>query len=111
MVEHALSMRPTRIGGETAEDDFTVMREGRQIGRIRSTLDHVTTKPTWSWHITVPLPVGAWTRGSAESLDAAKEDFREAWERFYAGLTPEQIDRWHRTQDARAMQPRPPACK
>lgn len=96
-----LSLRFTVIGGETAEGDFTVMREGRPIGRIRSSFDHVSNKPTWSWNITVPLPVGAWTRGSSESLSTAKDAFRAAWERFYAGLTPEQIDRWHRTADAR----------
>jgi hypothetical protein len=96
-----LFLRPTVIAGETAEGDFTVIHEGREIGRIRGTFDHVSTKPMWSWNITVPLPMAAWTRGSADSLSAAKVAFREAWERFYASLSPEQIERWHRTQDAR----------
>jgi hypothetical protein len=100
MVEHNLILRPAVIGGDREDGDYAVWRDGHQVGRIRSSFD-IKTKPTWVWHITVPLPMAAWTRGSAESLDAAKDAFREAWERFYAGLTPEQIDRWHRTQDAR----------
>lgn len=77
------------------------MREGRPIGRIRAAYDHVNPRPIWSWNITVPLPMGAWSRGSAETLDAAKDAFRAAWERFYSSLSPEQIARWHHTQDAR----------
>lgn len=96
-----LTLRKTLIGGETAEGDFTVIHDGRQIVRIRGTFDHVSNKPMWSWNITVPLPMAAWSHGSADSMDAAKDAFREAWERFYSGLTPEQIQRWHHTQDAR----------
>jgi len=47
-----LSMRPTVIGGETAEGDYSVYRDGRLIGRIRRTEDQVHR---------------AWMRGSAES--------------------------------------------
>jgi hypothetical protein len=47
--------------------------------------------------------MGAWSRGSEESLDAAKDAFRTAWENFYSSLTPEQIERLHRTQDARRV--------
>jgi len=96
-----LSMRPTLIGGETAEGDFTVIHDGRFVGRIRKAEGHVHSGTVWNWHITVPLPMAAWTRGSAESLDAAKDAFRTAWERFHSSLTPEQIARWHHTQDAR----------
>ena len=34
------------------------------------------------------------------SLEQAKAEFREAWERFYATLTPESIAHWHHHQDA-----------
>jgi hypothetical protein len=92
-----LKLRP--IG----EDDYSVIREGRDIGRIRATYHHVKQVQEWSWGITVPLPMGAWSRGSEESLDAAKDAFRTAWENFYSSLTPEQIERLHRTQDARRV--------
>ncbi|MGX1323869.1 hypothetical protein AB7M17_007322 [Bradyrhizobium sp. USDA 377] len=98
---HPLSLRPTLIGGETAEGDYTVMREGRPIGRIRLTQDQVANAPVWAWTITVPLPMAPWSAGGAESLDAAKVAFREAWERFYAGLSEKDIALWHRTEDAR----------
>lgn len=90
-----LKLRP--IG----EKDYSVIREGRDIGRIRATYHHVKRVEEWSWSITVPLPMGAWSRASAETLDAAKEAFRTAWEQFYSALSKEEIARWHHTQDAR----------
>ena len=96
-----LSMRRTVIGGETADGDFTVIHDGREVGRIRKAEDHVHATEIHVWNITVPLPMAAWTRGSAESLDAAKAAFRTAWERFYSGLSKDEIARWHHTQDAR----------
>ncbi len=92
-----LKLRP--IG----DDDYSVIRDGRDIGRIRKAADHVKGGETWVWNITVPLPMAAWTRGSEASLDAAKDAFRKAWESFYSSLTPEQIARWHRTQGARSQ--------
>ncbi|PDT71753.1 hypothetical protein CO683_00920 [Bradyrhizobium ottawaense] len=97
MTEHALTLR------QAADGDYHVYREGRLIGRIRKTEDHVHGSVVWSWNITVPLPVSAWTRGSADSLEAAQKAFRAAWEQFYASLSPEQIARWHHTQDARIV--------
>ncbi|MCK1669401.1 hypothetical protein [Bradyrhizobium sp. 153] len=96
-----LKLRPTVIGGETAEGDFVVVHEGREVGRIRKTEDHVHGTEAHAWTITVPLPLAAWSHGSSANLEAAKEAFRTAWEQFYSSLTPEQIARWHHTQDAR----------
>jgi hypothetical protein len=96
-----LSLRKTVIGGETAEGDFVVIHEGREVGRIRKTEDHVHGTEVHAWSITVPLPMAAWCHGSAVSLDAAKDAFRAAWERFYSDLTPAEVARWHHTQDAR----------
>jgi hypothetical protein len=98
-----LTLRKTVIGGETADGDFTVWHEGRQIGRIRKTDDHVHGTEVHAWGITVPLPMAAWCHGSAATLDAAKDAFRTAWERFYSELTPDEIARWHHTQDARRL--------
>ncbi|WP_439375342.1 hypothetical protein [Bradyrhizobium sp. DASA03120] len=97
---HPLSLRPTLIGGDTAEGDYTLMREGRPIGRIRLTQDHIVKGTVWAWTITVPLPTPAWSAGGAESLEAAKVAFREAWERFYASLSERDIALWHLTEDS-----------
>jgi hypothetical protein len=45
--------------------------------------------PAWSYHITVPLPVRA-GNGRAESLDLAKANFRNAFERFESE-TPDRV--------------------
>ncbi|MFK4647243.1 hypothetical protein ABIF96_005817 [Bradyrhizobium ottawaense] len=95
MTDQALILRQAAVG------DYYVYREGRLIGRIRKTENHVHGSVVWAWGITVPLPSGAWTRGSADSLEAAQKAFRAAWEQFYDSLSPEQIARWHHTQDAR----------
>jgi hypothetical protein len=49
--------------------------------------------------VTTLLPIPSWCNGDADSLDKAKSEFKEAWERFYASLTPEQIEGWHRAED------------
>jgi hypothetical protein len=97
-----LSLRATIIGGDRLEDDFQVIRDGRRIGRIRRAPERVGHNPGWDWTIGVPLPVPAWGHGSAGSLEDAKAAFRQAWEKFYAGLRPEDIAHWHHHQDAAA---------
>lgn len=77
-----------------------MIHEGRRIGRIRETTERGGFNPGWSWHINPPLPIPLWRTGSAKSLDDAKEDFKEAWSRFYASLTPHDIAHWHHHQDA-----------
>ena len=92
MTEHNLALRP--IG----ENDFSVIREARPIGRIRLS-DERAGHEAWNWSITVPLPVPSFGVGTATSMDAAKTAFRAAWEQFYRGLTQSDIDHWHRAQD------------
>lgn len=101
MIEQALTLRPTVIGGETAEGDFTVIHDGREVGRIRKTQDLLHGTEVSAWNITVPLPMPAWCHGSAESLEAAKWAFRCARERFHSELSKDEIARWHHTHDAR----------
>lgn len=95
-----LALRPTIIGGDKIEDDFIVMREGRQIGRIRLATERSGHNPGWDWGITVPLPIQPYGHGSSNSLDQAKAAFRRAWERFYATLGKDDIEHWHHHQDA-----------
>lgn len=100
MPELPLSMRPTVIGGDRLDDDYCVIFEGRSIGRIRLAEHHVDHVEEWRWNVNPPLPIPDWANGSATTLEGAQAAFRSAWEQFYARLSPEQIERWHKTQDA-----------
>jgi hypothetical protein len=95
-----LKLRPTIIGGETSPNDFTVIVEGRRVGRIRQAEERIGHNPGWDWSINPPLPIPTWCVGSEDTLDQAKAAFREAWERFYATLTVEDLAHWHHHQDA-----------
>ena len=97
-----LSLRPTVIAGETGENDYGVMFERRRIGRIREANERSGFNPGWTWAINPPLPIPTWGAGQASTLNEAKAAFREAWERFYASLTPHDIQHWHHHPDARA---------
>jgi hypothetical protein len=94
-----LLLRPTVIAGDRLENDYCVIHEGRSVGRIRLANERSGRDETWEWHVNPPLPIPSWCNGSADSIDIAKAQFRAAWERFYASLTPEDIASWHRTED------------
>jgi hypothetical protein len=95
-----LTLRRTVIGGDRLENDFCVYRDGRSIGRIRLAANHVEHIDEWQWFVNPPLPVPSWATGAAATFEDAKADFRAAWERFYASLTPDDIAHWHKTADA-----------
>jgi len=78
-----LKLRPTVIGGKKLA--------GRSVGRIRRAEERYGHNPGWDWAINPPLPIPSWCVGSEDSLEQAKVASREAWERFYATLTPETI--------------------
>lgn len=93
-----LFLRPTIIVGETVENDYAVIHEGRTVGRIRLATER--SPAIWTYSITVPLPAPPYTTGSCPDLEGAKAAFREAWERLYATLDAKSIELWHNTQDA-----------
>jgi hypothetical protein len=93
-----LTLRKTLIGGDTLHDDYYVIHDGRSIGRIHKT-HGLNGSTVWSWHVNPPLPIPSWCNGSADSLELAKDQFKAAWERFYASLTTERIRRWHLIED------------
>lgn len=95
-----LTLQPCVIGGQTAEGDYSVMQEGRIIGRIRLTESHVRKEQIWSWGITIPHPVPPWAAGGSSSLPAAKEAFRAAWDRLCATFSEDDVAGWKRSQDA-----------
>ena len=88
------------IGGEKLDNDFVVLFEGRSVGRIRQADERIGHNPGWDWAINPPLPILPRGNGSADSLEQTKAEFRAAWARFYATLTPESIAHWHHIQDA-----------
>lgn len=106
MTDRTLTLRKTVIGGDTAPDDYEVIRQCRRIGRILLATERSGHNPGWDWSITLPLPVPPWGRGSEASFEAAKAAFAQAWARFYATLTPHDIAHWHHHQDAAAKQAR-----
>ena len=81
ITEHNLSLRP--IG----ENDYSVMRKDRAIGRIRLA-DGRPDHEMWEWAINPPLLVPPWGVGRAPSFEEAKIAFRAAWERSYEPLSP-----------------------
>lgn len=91
-----LTIRPTKIGGEIIPDDYTVRDDGYGCGRIRRGF-RAGAKPIWLWFINPPLPVKR--EGQADSLPAAKEQFKAAWAVIRPTLTPESVKHWHEVED------------
>jgi hypothetical protein len=97
-----LTLLATVIDHHRAVNDCCVFHDGRSIGRIRKNTEGRGHDAAWDWDINPPLAIPAWGHGSAPSLPEAKAAFAAAWERFYAGLTPDDMARWHQIQDAAA---------
>jgi hypothetical protein len=97
-----LVLLATVIGGHRAPNDFCVMQDGRSIGRIRKNTEGRGHDAPWDWAINAPVAIPAWGHGSAPSLPEASAAFARAWERFCAGLTPDEIGHWQQLRDAAA---------
>ena len=94
-----LTLRETVIAGDTLRNDYCVINDGRSVGWIYKA-HGLSGSTIWAWNINPPLPIPSWCNGSADSFEAAKDRFKAAWERFYASLTPQDIESWHRIEDA-----------
>ena len=94
-----LTICKTEIGGEILENDYTVKEDGYGCGRIRLGF-MAGAKPKWLWFVNPPLPVPAAYTGTAGSFEAAKAQFKVAWEDFRATLTPERVAHWHELEDS-----------
>jgi hypothetical protein len=95
-----LFLRPTVIGGDKIKNDFSVIADGRRVGRIREAAERVGHNPGWDWGVNIPLPIPTWAHGSAADLDEAKTRFQAACDRFFAMLKPADIEHWHHIADA-----------
>lgn len=85
-------MRPTVIGGERSEDDCEVVWRGLSIGRIRRAEASSHAEP-WAWNCWVAGDRKADEAGGGASLDEAKAQFHEVWQRIRARLTEADIAR------------------
>jgi hypothetical protein len=94
-----LTLLVTVIDHHRAINDFCVLHDGHSIGRIRKNTEGRGHDAAWDWDINPPSAMPTWGHGSAPSLPEAKAAFAGAWERFYAGLTPDDIAHWHQRQE------------
>jgi hypothetical protein len=95
----SLTIGPTVIGGDVLENDYCVKEDGYGCGRIiRGFL--AGNKPVWQWAVNPPIPVPPAYTGTAETEEAAKEQFKAAWAKFRANLTPKSVKHWHQIEDA-----------
>jgi hypothetical protein len=80
----ALSASPTWAD---VKNDYVLRYEDHVIGRIR------LAGTGWEWHITVPMAMPPWARGSAPNLEDCKKAFAEAWGRFLNETDPDRLER------------------
>jgi hypothetical protein len=83
-------LRVTVIGGERCEDDYEVLWRGLSIGPA-SSRSELRAWACWLYG----RPCKADEAGGGVSLDDAKAQFREAWQRIRARLS--EADMGHRT--------------
>jgi hypothetical protein len=83
----ALFLRPTGLSSPAYQDhaDYTVTEDGRAIGRIYEDR-HTLPELRWFWSITIYVDpkLGITTSGRAATIERAKEQFRQSWERVHA---------------------------
>ncbi len=93
-----LNASPTWSG---VKDDYVLRYEGHTIGRIRR------VETAWEWHITIPMAMPAWARGSADSLDECRKAFAAGWGRFLNETSPARLERaWELERAAEARRQR-----
>jgi hypothetical protein len=102
MTRHHLTYRPATAGGIQLQDDYIVRQDLRPVGRIHLVRQGIVSDPVWEWGTNLPLPTPWWCIGRTSSFETSKIAFTEAWIRFYDSLSPDQIDHWHKQQDASA---------
>lgn len=72
----------------TAQDDYSIFIDGLQAGRIMRQA-RAFGNETWFWTITGPALVqaGMTSSGEAETLDAARQAFRERFDEWLTWAT------------------------
>jgi hypothetical protein len=74
------------MGWDDAKDDYVVLDGEKSVGRIHND----TTSPKWIWSVnTSPFPAPPPNNGVAESLEEAKQHFKQRYEEMKAaGVRP-----------------------
>jgi hypothetical protein len=88
------------IGNARLVDDYVVRHDLRAVGRIHLVDPRLDTGLVWEWGINLPLPTPWWCLGRVYSFEEAKIAFLGAWTRYHAQLSTEQVELWHKQQDA-----------
>jgi hypothetical protein len=95
-----ISLRVTKIDGQTYPDDYTVTWRGLRIGRIRKNPGLPAHVDQWSWGCNVyGQPPRRDDSGQGANLEDCKAKFKVAWAPKCAGLTDRAIAK------ARELQP------
>ncbi|MCK1565606.1 hypothetical protein IVB08_16820 [Bradyrhizobium sp. 173] len=100
--DETLTLRPSLIGGERCQDDYEVVWRGMSIGRIRRA-EASSHAELWAWNCWPGgRPCKADEAGGGTSLDDAKAQFREAWQRIRAEINEADIARARGAASSRA---------
>ena len=74
-----LILRTTVIADEVCTDDWTVIHDGQEIGRINRWVHVPEGRPSWHWSLMIGRPQTNDMRGLVETLNDAKVAFKTAW--------------------------------
>ena len=61
-------LRSTVIAGDTLQNDYCVIHDGRSVGRIRLAEERSWQGVVWIWNVNPPLPVPACCNASCGSI-------------------------------------------
>ena len=81
-----LTLRSTRLSGDSNRQDWTVHEDGEQIGRLYEDVNATRPENQWFWAIQVMGPARDLVRtdGRAATLKEAKAQFAASWKAFKA---------------------------
>ena len=86
-----LTLRPTGLSSPVYQDqlDYVVIEDGRTIGRLYED-EHALPELCWFWSIAVFVGYrpGVTTNGRTPSLEQAKAQFLENWQKCRDGSRP-----------------------
>jgi hypothetical protein len=85
-----LTLRPAGLSSPAYRDwlDYVIVENRRNVGRLYEDR-HSRPELRWFWSITIYVDpkLGITTSGRAATIERAKEQFRQSWERVHARQT------------------------
>jgi hypothetical protein len=76
-----------RIRWPDVKDNYVVSYEGHDIGGV------YRSETAWTWSITVPMALPAWSTGSAPNLQEGIKALANAWTRILKQTDPARLQR------------------